>query len=121
MATYLPSPDHGLSAQAQKLSAERLETEVLLAELALGLSGTAFTDDAGTAARGAVARQVNLQVRIAESPNPDVIAEGRGRQSITYNSVNGQRLAVDPVALATARALLGPSAKSSATEADFRW
>lgn len=121
MSTYMPDPadDFGLSAAAQALSAGRLENEVLLAEMALGLIGFTLDADDTNRAKTAVARQVNLQVRAAAQS--DVVSESRGRQSVTYSVVNGQRVMVDALALQIAQAITQPPAASSATEADVRW
>lgn len=101
-ATFVPdATEHGLSAEAQALDAARLTNEVLVAEAALELDGVAASGDDAERAKVAVARQVNLQLRVAA--DPDVVTEGRGRQSVTYATIGGARVVVDPLALSVAQ------------------
>lgn len=103
-ATYVPDATaHGLSTEAQALDGTRLSNEILVAEEVLGLTGISTTGDDLSRGKVAVARQVNLQVRVAA--DPDVIAEGRGRQSVTYATVGGVRIPVDPTAKMLAEAV----------------
>ena len=120
-ATYTPdATEHGLSAEAQALDAGRLANEVLAAEQVLGLAGVTLDGDDIDKAKLAVARQVNLQVRLA-SGSGDIRSESRGRQSVTYATINGVRLAVDSLAQSIVAGLLGPPAQSTVAEATFRW
>lgn len=119
---YSPASDPlaaGLSSAAQALDSARLESEVLVAELVLELTGTTLTGDDATRATALVARQVNLQVRIASSG--DVVAESRGNQSYTYAQVDGRRVAIDPVALRGVRNLTQRRPRTSAVDGVVRW
>ncbi len=122
-ATYTPdATEHGLSTAAQALDAARLANEVLAAEQVLGLAGVELTGDDAEKAKLAVARQVNLQVRLAASGDAgDVKSESRGRQSITYATFNGARVAIDSLAQSIVAGLLGPPPQSLLAEATFRW
>jgi len=119
-AKYPPtSTAHGLSKAANALDPERLRNETLVAEQLLGLGGTSFTGDDAEKARTAVARQINLQVRVAE--NPDVVAESRGRQSVTYARSGGARATVDPTAAAIVKDLIGKPSRSTAVANQATW
>lgn len=118
-ATYTPSADHGLSAAGQALEALRLESEVLVAEEVLGLAGAALTGDEASKATVAVARQVNLQLKMAGAS--DVVAESKGSQSFTYARVNGQRVAVDSLAQAIVSGILGSQPRSGITQLQPGW
>lgn len=121
-ATYTPdATEHGLSAAAVALDATRLANEVLAAEQVLGLVGSALTGDDASKAKLAVARQVNLQLRLASGESADVKSESKGRQSITYATFNGVRVAVDTLAQSIVAGLLGPPPQSTVAEATFRW
>ncbi|HSV93670.1 MAG TPA: hypothetical protein VLH81_11365 [Desulfobacterales bacterium] len=124
-ATYTPDTSannaHGLSAAALALSAERFATEVLVAERVLGLKGSSLAGDDTEEAKKAVALQVNLQVRLASGEAADVKSESKGRQSITYATMNGVRVAVDSLAQSIVAGLLGPTQQSTLAEATFRW
>lgn len=121
-ATYSPdATDHGLSTEAQALDAARLTNEVLAAEQVLGLAGSSLTGDDAEKAKLAVARQVNLQVRMASGEAADVKAESKGRQSVTYATLNGARVAVDALALSIVEGLLRPIRQTAPVETSFRW
>lgn len=114
LATYLPTPDHGLSAAAQQLSPARLDNEALAAERLLGLSGTAFTGADGAVARKAVAVQVNFQ--LLNASRDGIRSEGRGRQSVSYETG-----AVSPEALRLVAMVLGPPHQSTSSAAEIVW
>jgi len=121
-ATYTPDATaHGLSAAAQALDSTRLANEVLAAEEVLGLRGSSLTGDDASKAKLAVARQVNLQVRLASGEAADVKSESKGRQSITYATVNGVRVAVDSLAQSIVASLLAPPKQSTLSTHDYRW
>lgn len=119
-AKYLPtSTAHGLSKAAAALDPELLRNEALVAEQLLGLTGTSFTGDAAIKARMAVARQINLQVRVTE--NPDVVSESRSRQSVTYARQGGARMTVDPTAAQIVKDLIGKPKGSTAVANQATW
>ena len=113
-ARYVPLPKvHGLSAEAELLDPERLTVEALVAESVLGLDRVTLSGDDAERAKSAVARQVNLQLRVAKEP--DLKAESRGHQSVTYATVGGVRVIVDATAKAIADKLIGPPRETSAS------
>ncbi|HSW29291.1 MAG TPA: hypothetical protein VLH75_07315 [Longimicrobiales bacterium] len=120
-ATYTPGARDRLSTVAQALDADSLETEVLVAEEILGLTGSSLTGDDALKAKRAVALQVNLQVRLASGEAADIRAQSKGKQSITYATVNGVRVPVDATAQAIVAGLLGPKLQSTVGSIDFRW
>ncbi len=94
--TYSPHAHVLLSSQAKRLDPLSLDAQAVIAERVLGLRGRVL-DAAGTAeAKGYIALQVSLQVELGATG--DVVAESKGSQSFTYAQVDGQRIAVHPLA-----------------------
>lgn len=99
MPTYDPIGHPGLSAAAQRLDQDALESHADTAEALLGLAGTAYDSSQGTLA---VVHQVNHQVELG----PEGLAlasSGRGARSKSYRSGENS---ISPLAAAIVRRLI---------------
>lgn len=99
MATYTPTDHSELSAAAAQLDATQLAAKADRAEALLGIAGTNYTGTAAETLKLAVALQINrtlrLEARGQSVGDPDVTAESKGDQSVTYG--RDKSGAVDPL------------------------
>lgn len=111
MAATYDVHDHPLlSAAAKQLVSDdpsAFDAQAITAERVLGLRGTQLTGDDAEDARVAIVRQLNLQLQIDAMGGANVVSESKGAQSYTYAQHNGERVAIDRIALSIARQLVG--------------
>jgi hypothetical protein len=102
-----------LNATAKALQPEQLVALGLIAEDALGLTGTAYTGTKATRAASAVVRQVNLMA--VEPENPYLASHSRGEEAKSWDfAAISDKSRLDPYAVAIVAAL----AAEAGAEAD---